>query len=107
MERTSRDKNEWGRPKQEVTVEVSFPGYVSHFPLTGTPRCGDTYLRNGRPAVDILLGDFLASGWGPGKPELTIGSIAELDALESAVREARAHLALWFSDHRAPKASAA
>lgn len=89
------------KAKQDVTMRVTLPGYTHYFPLTGQPAVRETYLRSGHPAVDIVLGDHI-DGTAPGSvPELTVESIAELDALEAAVRRAREQLAQWFAPREA------
>lgn len=87
---------------QEADVELSCADDSSHYPLTGTPRCGLVYLRHHRgrpqPAVDVAIGVFTGSAGG--QLGLTFTSLAELDAFESAIRTAHNELSMWFNDHR-------
>jgi hypothetical protein len=78
----------------DVALDVTVPGYVSHFPAGGVPHAGDVHPYRGGLAVDVDLGEFLARGFGPDKPRVTVTAPGVCLLLMNAFLDAYAKLTL-------------
>lgn len=85
---TGGDTTEWAKT---FALDISC-STVRHFPVTGQPHAGEVHPYRGGVAVDVDLGEYLASGYGPDRPHLTVTTPAECLALFNAFLDAYAKL---------------